>query len=202
MNKLLIDFYDRKNVVQIAKELIGKIVVTNFNGLRTSGRIVETEAYTGLNDKASHAYNGKRTVRNEHMYAQPGTSYVYICYGIHQMFNVVTNERDIPDAVLIRALEPLEGIDVMLERSGKERLDHTLTRGPGNVAKALGMNKSHSGVSLTGDEMFIASDEMLIVEDSIGVSKRIGVDYAEEDASLLYRFFIKGNKYVSGKPNR
>lgn len=189
-------------MVQIAKELIGKIVVTNFNGLRTSGRIVETEAYTGLNDKASHAYNGKRTVRNEHMYAQPGTSYVYICYGIHQMFNVVTNERDIPDAVLIRALEPLEGIDVMLERSGKERLDHTLTRGPGNVAKALGMNKSHSGVSLTGDEMFIASDEMLIVEDSIGVSKRIGVDYAEEDASLLYRFFIKGNKYVSGKPNR
>jgi len=202
LNKLLIDFYDRKNVVQIAKELIGKIVITNFNGLRTSGRIVETEAYTGLNDKASHAYNGKRTVRNEHMYAQPGTSYVYICYGIHQMFNVVTNERDIPDAVLIRALEPLEGIDVMLERSGKERLDHTLTRGPGNVAKALGMNKSHSGVSLTGDEMFIASDEMLIVEDSIGVSKRIGVDYAEEDASLLYRFFIKGNKYVSGKPNR
>ena len=198
----MIDFYDRKNVVQIAKELIGKIVITNFNGLRTSGRIVETEAYTGLNDKASHAYNGKRTVRNEHMYAQPGTSYVYICYGIHQMFNVVTNERDIPDAVLIRALEPLAGIDVMLERSGKERLDHTLTRGPGNVAKALGMNKSHSGVSLTGDEMFIASDEMLIVEDSIGVSKRIGVDYAEEDASLLYRFFIKGNKYVSGKPNR
>ena len=202
MNKLLIDFYDRKNVVQIAKELIGKIVVTNFNGLRTSGRIVETEAYTGLNDKASHSYNGKRTARNEHMYAQPGTSYVYICYGIHQMFNVVTNERDIPDAVLIRALEPLEGIDVMLERSGKKRLDHTLTRGPGNVAKALGMNKSHSGVSLTGNEMFIASDEMLIVEDSIGVSKRIGVDYAEEDASLLYRFFIKGNKYVSGKPNR
>ena len=202
MNKLLIDFYDRKNVVQIAKELIGKIVVTNFNGLRTSGRIVETEAYTGLTDKASHSYNGKRTVRNEHMYAQPGTSYVYICYGIHQMFNVVTNERDIPDAVLIRALEPLEGIDVMLERSGKERLDHTLTRGPGNVAKALGMNKSHSGISLTGDEMFIASDEMLIVEDDIGISKRIGVDYAEEDAWLLYRFFIRGNKYVSGKQNR
>lgn len=202
MNKLLIDFYDRKNVVQIAKELIGKIVVTNFNGLRTSGRIVETEAYTGLNDKASHSYNGKRTARNEHMYAQPGTSYVYICYGIHQMFNVVTNEKEIPDAVLIRALEPLEGIDVMLERSGKKLLDHTLTRGPGNVAKALGMNKSHSGISLTSDEMYIASDEMLIVEDDIGISKRIGIDYAEEDASLLYRFFIKGNKYVSGKPNR
>ena len=202
MNKLLIDFYDRKNVVQIAKELIGKIVVTNFNGLRTSGRIVETEAYTWLNDKASHSYNGKRTARNEHMYAQPGTSYVYICYGIHQMFNVVTNEKEIPDAVLIRALEPLEGIDVMLERSGKKRLDHTLTRGPGNVAKALGMNKSHSGVSLTGDEIYIVSDEMLIVEDDIGISKRIGVDYAEEDASLLYRFFVKGNKYVSGKPNR
>ena len=202
MNKLSIDFYDRKNVVQIAKELIGKIVVTNFDGMLTSGRIVETEAYTGLTDKASHSYKGKRTPRNEHMYAQAGTSYVYICYGIHQMFNVVTNKKEIPDAVLIRALEPLKGIDVMLERSRKKRFGHTLTRGPGNVAKALGMNKSHSGVSLTGNEMFIASDEMLINEDDIGISKRIGVNYAEEDALLLYRFFIKGNKYVSGKPNR
>lgn len=188
--------------MQIAKELIGKIAITNFNGRFTSGRIVETEAYAGITDRASHAYAGKRTTRNEHMYSQGATVYIYICYGIHQMLNIVTNESDIPDAILIRAIEPMQGIEIMLERTGKKKPDHTLTRGPGNVARALGINKSQSGLSLTGDKIFIASDHLLIEEDKIGSSKRIGVAYAEMDAMLPYRFFLKGNKYVSGKPNQ
>lgn len=200
MNKLTIDFYNRKEVLQIAAELLGKIVVTCINGNVTSGRIVETEAYIGLTDKASHSWSGKRTARNEHMYAQAGTSYVYICYGIHQMFNVVTNAKDIPDAVLIRAVEPLEGIGIMLTRTDKEKPDYTLTKGPGNVGKALGIHKIHSGVSLLDDTIYIASDEYTLTEKQIGTSKRIGVEYAQADALLPYRFYIRGNKYVSGKP--
>ena len=202
MNKLTIDFYNRKNAIEIAKELLGKIVVTNFEGILTSGRIVETEAYTGVSDKASHSYAGKRTARNEHMYAQAGISYIYICYGIHQMFNIVTNEKEIPDAVLIRAIEPLQGISVMLERTGKKTADYKLTKGPGNVAKALGINKTHSGLSLTADQLYILADDQIFDPGQIGTSVRIGVDYAGTDALLPYRFFIKGNQYVSGKPNK
>ena len=130
MKKLPITFYNRKDVVQIAQDLVGKIIVTNFDGVITSGRIIETEAYVAMIDKASHAYGGRRTSRNEDMYAAPGTAYVYICYGMHQMFNVVTNEKNIADAVLIRAVEPLQGIEIMLKRTGKPALDHSLTRGP------------------------------------------------------------------------
>ncbi|MCW3090691.1 MAG: DNA-3-methyladenine glycosylase [Ferruginibacter sp.] len=198
MNKLVIDFYSRENVLQVAKELLGKVVITNFDGVVTSGRIVETEAYAGITDRASHSWQGKRTARNEHMYAQAATAYVYICYGIHQMLNVVTNEKDIPDAILIRAIEPILGVDTMLERTGKKKLDNTLTRGPGNVGKALGIYKAHSGIDLLGDTIYIASDNFNLPEDRIGISKRIGVNYAGEDALLPYRFYIKGNKYVSG----
>ena len=200
MKKLTIDFYDRKNVLQIAKELLGKIVTTNLNGIVTSGRIVETEAYGGITDKASHAWAGKRTARNEAMYASAGIGYVYICYGIHQMFNVVTNGKEKPDAVLIRAVEPIEGIESMLLRTGKHKLDNTLTKGPGNVGKALGIHKIHSGINLLQDTIFIAADDFELDESQIGLSKRIGVDYAGEDALLPYRFYIKGNKFVSGKP--
>lgn len=200
MKKLTIDFYNRKNVVQIASDLLGKILITKFNGLVTSGRIVETEAYIGITDKASHAWAGKRTARNEQMYATAGTGYIYICYGIHQMFNVVTNEKGIPDAVLIRAVDPIEGIENMLRRTGKQKLDHTLTKGPGNVGKALGIHKIHSGISLLEDTVFIATDNFELHETNVGSSKRIGVDYAGEDALLPLRFYVKGNKYISGKP--
>lgn len=186
-------------MLQIAVELLGKIVVTNFDGIVTSGRIVETEAYIGITDKASHSWLGKRTARNEHMYAQAATAYIYICYGIHQMLNVVTNEKEIPDAVLIRAVEPLEGIETMLARTGKEKRDSTLTKGPGNVGKALGIYKIHSGVNLLGDTIYIASDDYTIDEKHIGSSKRIGVNYAGPDALLPYRFYINGNRYVSGR---
>jgi DNA-3-methyladenine glycosylase len=200
LDKLTIDFYKRKNVVQIARELLGKIIVTNLDKGVTCGRIVETEAYMGITDRASHAWAGKRTARNEHMYAMGGTAYIYICYGIHQMVNVVTNEKDIPDAVLIRAIEPLAGIEKMLERCGKQILDKTITKGPGNVGKALGVHKTMSGISLLEKTIFIASDGFVPDKKSVGSSKRIGVDYAGEDALLPFRYYIRGNKYVSGKP--
>ena len=201
MKKLPIEFYDRKNVVQIAKDLIGKIIITKFDGFITSGRIVETEAYIGLTDKASHSFAGKRTARNEHMYALPGTAYVYICYGMHHLFNVVTNKQNVPDAVLIRAVEPLQGIDIMLQRTGKIKLDNTLTRGPGNVGKALGISKNHSGLHLSGNKIFIGEDDWKN-KKTIGESKRIGVESAGPAALYPYRFFIKENKYVSGYPNK
>jgi len=199
IKKLDHSFYNRNDVVRVAKDLLGKIVVTRFDGITTAGRIVETEAYAGIIDKASHAYNGRRTVRTEVMYQDAGTVYVYLCYGIHYLFNVVTNKKDIPHAILIRALEPLEGIDMMLKRTGKKKSDYTLTKGPGNVSKALGLNTSHTGVSLLGDIVFIAEDEFKLAKKNIGITTRIGVDYAGEDAKLLYRFIVNGNKYVSGK---
>lgn len=203
MKKLSLQFYDRHNVVQVAEDLLGKIVVTKINNTITSGRIVETEAYVALTDKASHAYNGRRTARNEHMYARPGTAYIYICYGMHQMLNVVTNKKEIPDAVLIRALEPLEGITTMLARTGKPALDNTLTKGPGNVGKALGISKKHSGVLLLKDEITIYEEkDFNLSAEEIGSSKRIGVESAGADGLLPYRFYIRGNKFVSGRPNK
>lgn len=201
MKKLTIDFYDREDVVKIAKELLGKILITKFDGILTSGRICETEAYIAINDRASHSYNGKRTDRNEHMYATAGTSYVYICYGMHHLFNVVTNKKDVPDAVLIRAVEPLKGIEDMLIRTGKKTLDNTLTKGPGNVGKALGISKQHSGLNLLKNEIYVADDGFELDAKQIGISKRIGIDGAGvASASLPYRFYIKGNKFVSGSP--
>lgn len=200
MNKLPLTFYERKDVVTIARELLGKVVQTVINGETTSGRIVETEAYVALVDKASHAFGGKRTARNEHMYAAAGTTYVYICYGMHQMLNIVTNDKDIPDAILIRAIEPIEGTDIMLQRTRKPTADATLTKGPGNVGKALGISKEHSGLPLN-EKIIIYSDEYSDIPDSnVGSSKRIGVESAGEDGLLPYRFYIKGNKYVSGRP--
>lgn len=199
MNKLPLTFYNRQDVVQIARELVGKIVVTILNDKKTSGRIVETEAYVGITDKASHSFGGKRTSRNEHMYSAGGTAYVYICYGMHQMLNVVTNKTGIPDAILIRAIEPIEGINIMAERCGKLEGDFTLTRGPGNVAKALGINKIHSGKHLLDEEIYLIDDGSKLKNDELGISPRIGVDSAGADALLHYRFYVKGNKYVSGK---
>ena len=202
MKKLPIEFYNRKDVVQIAQDLLGKILITKFDGIITSGKIVETEAYIGLTDKASHSFGGKRTARNEYMYAAPGIAYVYICYGMHHLFNVVTNKKDIPDAVLIRAVEPLEGIETMLKRTGKIKLDNTLTRGPGNVGKALGILKTHSGINLLSNKIFICNDNICLNNNEIGTSKRIGVESAGAAALYPYRFFIKGNKFVSGYPNK
>jgi DNA-3-methyladenine glycosylase len=199
MKKLPAIFYQTENVLQIAKELLGKVVVTKFNDSITSGRIVEVEAYNGIIDKASHAFDGRRTNRNEIMYANGGMAYVYLCYGIHHLFNVVTHTKETPHAILIRALEPIQGIDKMLKRVGKKKLDNTLTRGPGNLSKALGITTKQNGISLLSKDLFIGDDGFRYKRNEIAASPRIGVDYAGKDALLPYRFFVKGNSFVSGK---
>lgn len=200
MEKLPISFYQRSDVLQIAKQLLGKLLVSKFKGITTSGRIVEVEAYAGVVDKASHAFGGRRTNRNEVMYANGGVAYVYLCYGIHHLFNVVTNDKGIPHAILIRALEPVKGIDEMLRRTGKKKLDNTLTRGPGNLSKAMGITVANTGISLHSKELFIADDGLVLDKKSIIASPRIGVDYAGKHALWHYRFYIRGNPFVSGKP--
>ena len=197
--KLPQSFYERTDVVTITKELIGKILVTNFDHTLTAGRIVEAEAYNGPLDKASHSYNNRRTRRTEVMYAEGGVAYVYLCYGIHQMFNIVTNVKDIPNAILIRAVEPVSGVAAMLNRSNKNIGGFHLTRGPGNVAKAFGLHTTHSGKSLQSNEIYIAENDFNYNPNEIIATTRIGVAYAAEDALLPYRFVVKGNNYVSGK---
>lgn len=199
--KLKPEFFRRENVLQVARELLGKILVSKREGVITAGRIVEVEAYKGVTDKASHAYGGRRTRRTEVMYARGGVAYVYLCYGIHHLFNVVTNEKEIPHAILVRALEPLEGLEIMLARTGKKKAGYSLTRGPGNVSKALGISTQHSGYSLQSAELYIAEDGYRFGKNRIRSSPRIGVDYAGGDAKRPYRFYLQGNPFVSGKNN-
>ncbi len=203
MVKLPASFYDRASVVTVARALLGKVLVTELDDSYTSGRIVEVEAYNGIVDRASHAWSGRRTKRTEVMFGSGGTAYVYLIYGIHSLFNVVTNRVDVPHAVLVRALDPLEGIPVMLNRTGKTKLDHTLTRGPGNVSKALGLHTSDTGTSLLGNVIWIGDDGFKLRRTAIVAGPRIGVDYAGEDAALPYRFYISDNPFVSGpKPKK
>lgn len=199
MQNLPLSFYQRKNVITIGRQLLGKLLCTNIDGYETIGRIVETEAYNGVVDKASHAYANRRTARTEIMYAPGGIAYVYLCYGIHHLFNVVTNIQDVPHAVLIRAIEPVAGFDMMLQRMKKTTADYSIGRGPGNVSKALGINTKHTGTLLTGSHIYIADDNMRITSSQIISTPRIGVDYAAEDALLPYRFYVKNSKYISGK---
>ena len=194
MKKLGLAFYRQEDVVTTAKQLLGKILVTQLDGVRTSGIITETEAYAGINDKASHAWNNRRTKRTEIMYIPGGVVYVYLCYGIHYLFNVITNVADVPHAVLIRAIEPVDGIDAMKARYGKT--PPLFTAGPGSLSKALGINSILNGASLTGNKVWIEhADE--IPDNMIVARSRVGVQYAAEDAYLPYRFSIKGNKWVS-----
>ncbi len=202
MEKIPLDFFRRNNVLQIARDLLGKVLVTQLNGIITSGRIVEVEAYNGIIDKASHAFNSKRTKRTEIMYAEGGVAYVYLCYGIHHLFNVVTNKKDIPHAILIRALEPLSGIEEMLLRTSKKKLDLSLTSGPGNLSKALGISNLLNGMEFSGDQIYLADDGVKFKSIEIVASPRIGIDYTGKDALLPYRFYKKDNPYVSGKPKK
>ncbi len=189
-SKLKPEFYLRKNVLRITEELIGKFLVTNFDGVKTSGIIVEAEAYNGAIDKASHAYNGKRTKRNEIMYAEGGTAYVYLCYGIHHLFNVVTNGKDTPHAILIRAIVPADGLDAILYRR-KQKLNKKISDGPGTLSTALGIKTTHSGLPLTGNKIWIEDRAVKFSKKDIVTSPRIGVDYAGEDAKLPYRYRLR-----------
>lgn len=199
--KLPQSFYQRDDVVAISRELLGKYVFTCIDGLVTGGYIVETEAYNGIIDRASHSFGGRMTPRTKTMYLQGGVAYVYLCYGIHEMFNVVTSVEGQPHAALIRAIQPIEGLDIMQHRRKMEKIKPTITMGPGSVAQALGISRQINAISLQSDTLWIEDRGMVIPEDDIAVVPRVGVAYAKEDALLPYRFYIKGNLYVS-KPNK
>ena len=186
--KLLREFYDRDNVVLIAKELLGKRLCTNINGIFTCGLITETEAYEGITDRASHAYGGRRTARTEVMYGQPGIAYVYLCYGMHYLFNVVTNKVDIPHAVLIRGILPVMGEQEMMRRRGNVK---SIGNGPGKLTKAMGITLDFNGEDLLGDNIWIEDHQEKIDNSEIFSGTRIGVDYAGEDALLPYRFYFR-----------
>lgn len=192
MKKLSKKFYQNSDVVQVAKDLLGKELFTNINGKLTSGIITETEAYNGIIDKASHAYGGRFTERTKTMYESGGICYVYLCYGIHHLFNVVTNKEGTPHAVLIRNIKPVKGIETILERRNKKKVDKTLNTGPGTLSQALGIKtKEHNGVSLLENKIWIEDNGTIVPENEIVVTSRIGIDYAEEDAKLPYRFLLK-----------
>jgi len=188
-------FYERDAII-VAKELLGKLLVHNSKEGRTSGIIVETEAYMGVEDKASHSYGGKKTKRTSTLYDKPGTAYIYLVYGIHCLLNVVTGPEGVPMAVLIRALEPKEGTELMKARRGLEDM-RRLCRGPGSLTKAMGIGMELNGIDMTGDRLFI--EDVGYYPHKIVQTTRIGVDYAEEDALKPWRFYIKGNRYVSRK---
>jgi DNA-3-methyladenine glycosylase len=191
-------FYTRPDVVQIARDLLGKQIFTRINAVTTSGIICETEAYAGITDKASHAYGGRRTSRTEVMYTAGGTAYIYLCYGIHSLFNVVTNIRDVPHAVLIRGIIPGEGIAEMLIRTGQATLDNKSGIGPGKISKLLGIHYSHSGLDLVKTSVnfkepaiWIEDTGIKLTSGMIRATPRVGVDYAAEDALLPYRFIMQ-----------
>jgi len=197
--KVPVSFYRRENVLHIAQELLGMHLCSNIDGKLCKGMIVETEAYKGMNDKACHANNNKRTPRTEIFYRDGGVAYVYLCYGIHHLFNIITNDSEKADAILIRAIEPVEGIEHMLERRSMQKVAKRLSAGPGVMSAAMGINKQHYGVDLQGDEIWLEPGNSPYPKKEILATPRIGVDYAGSDALLPYRFIIKGNKWVSGR---
>lgn len=193
--KLEPSFYTRKNVVSVAKSLIGKLLVTTIDGAQTSGIIVETEAYS-WRERGCHAYGGRKTARNEVMFEEGGRAYVYLCYGVHNLFNVVTNQRGMADAVLVRAIEPVTGLENMYRRRGQVSL-YQLTSGPGKLTRALGIDRTYNGKVLYNDDVWIEDIGMKINSKHIEAGKRIGIDYAGDDANLPWRFMLKGNRWVS-----
>ncbi|MBY0427347.1 MAG: DNA-3-methyladenine glycosylase [Cytophagales bacterium] len=189
--KLPRNFYLNPDVVSVAKDLIGKVLVTNVNGTTTSGVIIETEAYAGRDDKACHANNGKRTPRNEVMYHPGGLAYVYLCYGIHHLFNVVTNVENMADAVLIRGILPFEGKETMKNRRNMSKPFQGALKGPGILTQALGIQTSLNGTDLLGNSIWIEDRGHRYPEDKIASGPRIGVGYAGEDAKKPWRFYVK-----------
>lgn len=182
--------------MQISKQLLGKVLVTNLKGTIVKARIVETEAYS-WREKGCHAYGAKKTNRNAVMFQSGGIAYVYLCYGIHHLFNIVTNKEEVAEAVLIRAVEPIDGTGIMRSRRGVLRNDFQLTSGPGKLTKAMGIDRTWNGKSLVDDEVWIDDDGYFIAEQAIMSGPRIGIDYAGEDASLPWRFWLRDNKWVS-----
>lgn len=199
--KLNREFYSR-NTLTVAKELLGKVLVHNINGEKLKGTIVETEAYLGIRDKAAHAYGGRKTKRVEAMYGLPGTAYVYLIYGMYYCFNIVTEKEGVPEAVLIRAIEPIEGLDLMAKNRFGISYDNltkyqkkNLTNGPGKLTRALNIDKALNMIDLCNDRLYL--EEADNSEFNIVETTRVGIDYAEEAKDFPYRFYIQGNSYVS-----
>ena len=197
-NKLPKEFYVRPNVLTVARELLGKLlVVPGLKGERVSGKIVEVEAYRGPEDRASHAFGGRRTKRTQTMYRAGGVAYVYFVYGMYFQFNVVSGVEDIPHAILVRALEPVEGIEIMRSRRHDHK-DHNLTNGPGKLCIAMGIDRELNGANFMGDKVWLEEYER-ISPRRIARGPRIGIDYAEQWIAKPWRFWIKDNRYVSRK---
>ncbi len=202
-NRLNREFYNRDSLI-VAKELLGKVLVHEIEGQKLSAKIVETEAYMGINDKAAHSYGGRRTQRVEVMYGGPGFSYVFFIYGMHYCFNIVTREEGNPQAVLIRAVEPNEGLDIIAQNRFGKTYSHlsktqikNLTNGPGKLCRALSIDKNLNGEDLCGNKLYVEEGENK--KNSIVAAKRVGIDYAEEAKDYLWRFYIEDNIYVSVK---
>ncbi|NLJ96497.1 MAG: DNA-3-methyladenine glycosylase [Clostridiales bacterium] len=203
MNKLNREFYNRDSII-VAKDLLGKLLVHKINGHEIITKIVETEAYMGVIDKAAHSYGGRRTPRVEVMYGGPGFAYVYLIYGMYNCFNIVTNEEAVPQAVLIRGVEPIEGIDIMTQNRYNKPYDllsknqvRGISNGPGKLCKALAIDRSLNGLDMCGNKLYVLEG----VDEGFDIvaAKRIGIDYAEEAKDYLWRFYIKDNNYVSVK---
>jgi DNA-3-methyladenine glycosylase len=189
-------FYRRDDVCLVARELLGKIIHTEINGKVSTARIVETEAYSER-ERGCHAYQGKRTPRTEVFFEPGGLSYVYICYGIHRMFNIVTNEAGTADAVLIRAVEPLSGLEHMMERRGIAKNGKVLTGGPGRVAQAMGIGMEHNGIPLDAPPIKILDDGFDLGGIEVQTGPRIGMNFPGPDAVLPWRYWVGGNRWVS-----
>lgn len=203
LKKLDRSFYS-KNAVRLSKDLLGKYLVHSIDGKELIGKIVEVEAYMGIGDKAAHSYNGRRTARTEVMYGEEGHAYVYFIYGMYHCLNVVAAKEGIAQAVLVRALEPMEGVDIMAcNRYGKDLGElkksqiTNLTNGPGKLCKAFNITKEHNGEDLTGNRLFICESRSFKEDIDIVETRRIGIDYAEEAKYFPWRFYIKNNPYVS-----
>lgn len=196
-NKLPLEFYQQPDVVSVARELLGKHVYSFIDGKLTGGIIVETEAYRGPDDRGSHAYNNKRTPRNEMMYSAGGVAYMYICYGIHDMLNIVTGIEGMSHAALIRAIEPTEGLETMRIRRGIFEQDRRLCQGPGALAKALGLTKFHNGTDLQGDNLWLTDEGVYYEEDQIVASARVGMNFDGPFKTIPWRFYVRRNPYVS-----
>ena len=196
VRKLPREFYTRPDVLEVARDLLGKkLVVPQRNASRVSGIIVETEGYRGPEDRASHAWNGRRTKRTETMYGIGGTAYVYFVYGMYNQFNVVTNIEDVPHAVLVRAVEPSEGLDV-IRRRRRGRSEYELTSGPGRLCLALGIDRKLDKADLLGERVWI-EEGISVSPRQIARGARIGIDYAESWIDKPWRFWIRDNPFVS-----